>query len=162
MSLWPTLSAEQASTIVLFTKVDCRTRHCGERGILSVCFLPIERRSFMAVLFGTEASKLLHLMAGSWANWWPRGRLSPPLGHVRNRIILCSSYRNNTKRSFRAGFSTSTWKVFVHIINIYHLYTVYWAINWSYPDITLKYVTEMEAVYKDLVTREDQSDHCRD
>jgi len=56
MSLWPTLRAEQASTIVLFTKVDCRTRYCGERGILSVCFLPIQRRSFMAVLlwYGSE------------------------------------------------------------------------------------------------------------
>jgi hypothetical protein len=25
-----------------------------------------------------------------------------------------------------------------------------------------KYLTEMELVYKDLVTREDQSDHCID
>jgi hypothetical protein len=50
MSWWPTLRAEEASRIVLFTKVDCGTKYCGERGILFVGFLPIQRLSFMAVL----------------------------------------------------------------------------------------------------------------
>jgi hypothetical protein len=37
-----------------------------------------------------NASDLLRLMAGTWANWWPWGRLTLPLPHIRNRRNSCS------------------------------------------------------------------------